>query len=489
MYRLVVYGLGSIAVISIMLASFGKLAMSPVSMIISLAILMLSVFSVEWLFAKIWRTPFNSESWLITALIIFLIFPAPKNVNEAIVTVLVGIISSTSKYLIAWNGKHIFNPAAFAVAIVGVLNLQITTWWVGSSLLLPFTLLLGLLVVLKIKRVSMVFTFVIVCIALFLHTFIDIGGNVFLSLQSVIVASPLIFLSTIMLTEPATMPAGKWQRIVFALLVAVLYAKSWKLGPIAIYPEVALLLGNVFAFAVSPKFKTRLRLKEIQKISDQVYNFVFIPDKKFAYTPGQYMEWTLPDVPFDGRGNRRSFTIASSPTEDVIQLGVKFYKPSSTYKYVLSRMQPGDSIYASQLSGNFTLGSNTNKKLVFIAGGIGVTPFRSMVKYITDMNIKSDIYLIYAVSKPDELAYANEFLAAKDSGITLIPIVTDMTQDAPGMRTSKIDSKLIESVVPDYTDRLFYISGPNAMVESTKAALRSMGVKRTHIKTDYFSGY
>jgi ferredoxin-NADP reductase len=488
MYRLLVYGLGLISFISIFLSIVGRLPMSPLHMILSAGIIGFSCFVTEIIMSKIWKRPFNHESWLITAMIIFLIFPAASNVLSVITLGIIGGVSSSSKYLISWHGKHIFNPAAFAVAIVGILNIETASWWVGSSVLWPFTLALGVLAVRKIRRFTLLITFVLVAISLQILLFAIAGVPILANIQSALIASPLIFLGTIMLTEPATMPPRRGLQVIFAAIVAVLYVEAWKVGPVTIYPEVALLIGNIFAFIVSPKFKTNLTLKQIQKISDHVYNYVFVPQTRFAFKSGQYMEWTLPGVNFDTRGNRRSFTIASSPTEQDIQLGIKFYNPSSAYKRRLSKMRPGDEVYVSQLSGNFTLDSQENKKLIFIAGGIGITPFRSMAKYIIDTKEKVDITLIYVVGSSDELAYREEFIEASNYGIKFIPIITrEDSQD--GYIHGKLDEALIVRLVPDLLERKFYISGPDTMVDSTKHSLVRLGVSRRSIRTDHFSGY
>ncbi len=487
MYRLLVYGLGIISFIAIFFSVIGRLPMEPLHMVLSLGVLGVSCFVTEYVMAKIWRRPFNAESWLITALIIFLIFPIANSVLGIFTLGVIGGVSSASKYLINWHGKHIFNPAAFAVALVGILNIETASWWVGSSVLWPFTLILGLLVVRKIRRFSLLITFAVVAIGLQLITFAVMGVPIVTNLQSVLIASPLIFLGTIMLTEPATMPPRRSLQIAFGALVAILYVEAWKVGPVVIYPEVALLVGNIFAFIVSPKFRTSLRLENVQKISDRVYNFVFAPDRKFAFQAGQYMEWTLPHVGFDSRGNRRSFTIASSPTEETVQLGVKFYNPSSTYKYALSTMQPGDEIFVSQLAGNFTLKGHENQKLAFIAGGIGITPFRSMVKYIVDSKKQVDVDLIYIVSSAEEIAYEELFMEAAQYGVKFMPIVTNNEND--GYRHAVLDERLLQSLIPDSIERTFYISGPNMMVDSTKHYLKTLGVHRRRIKTDHFSGY
>jgi ferredoxin-NADP reductase len=489
MYRLVVYGLTILAVSGVLLASFGRLAMSPIAMIESLGVLLAACFVTEWALAKVWRTPFNSESWLITALIIFLIFPAPRKLSDVLVTILVGVLSSASKYLISWQGKHIFNPAAFAVAVSGVVGLQTSTWWVGNSTMWPLVLVIGLLIVRKIRRFPLYVAFTGTAIAAQLTEFVYHHSLNIVAINGALFASPLIFLGTIMLTEPATMPPKRYQQIIFGMIVAVLYVKGEKIGPIPLYPEVALLIGNVLAFVVAPKLKVRLRLKEIQQISDQVYNYVFLPDRTFAFDAGQYMEWTLPQVEFDNRGNRRTFTIASSPTEDTVQVGVKFYNPSSMYKYQMSRMQPGDVIYGSQLAGSFTLVRDSKTKLAFVAGGIGITPFRSMAQYLLDTNQTRDIVLVYIVSRPEELAYADDFMAAEQIGMKVVPVLSNPEIQEPGMISARLSKELIEKTIPDYNDRTFYISGPNAMVHSAKTILRELDVDRLRIKTDHFSGY
>jgi ferredoxin-NADP reductase len=233
----------------------------------------------------------------------------------------------------------------------------------------------------------------------------------------------------------------------------------------------------------------RLQLKEVRQISDKVFDYVFQPDRKFKFIPGQFMEWTLADVPYDARGNRRTFTIASSPTETDIHLGLKFYEPASTYKAELERMQPGDVIYASQLAGNFTLNGNERRKLVFIAGGIGITPFRSMIKYATDKQMQVDITLIYVVGDSSEFAFKSELNEAAQVGVRTVPVVTDLTYSQPGVISAKLSSELIKNEVPDYGERIFYISGPNAMVDAAKEYLRSLGVSSSSIITDHFSGY
>ncbi len=489
MYRLVVYGLGLYAGLSVVFAFMGRLPSTPTELVISMSLLIATTYVVDRAFGRLFKTPVNMESSLITALILFLIVQPAHSLASGMFLVLAGAVASASKFLLAYNGKHMFNPAAFAAALLSLTSLQAVTWWIGNSLFWPFSLLFGLAIVRKVRRFPLFTVFVVVSTVLQLFVIAHAHQPLASNMKQSLIASPLIFLSTIMLTEPATMPSRRNQQLVFGGLVAVLYVMAWKVGPLTIYPEVALLLGNLFAFLVSPKFRVRLQLQEVHKVSDQVYDYIFKPDRPFSFLPGQYMEWTLAGVPYDSRGNRRTFTIASSPTEPEVHLGLKYYEPASMYKATFEKLKPGDAVYASQLAGNFTLNGNEHKQLAFIAGGIGITPFRSMIKYITDKNLAADIVLLYVVSKPDEFAYVKQLKAANQAGVKTIPIVTQAGYRKPGIICAKLSPKVIADHVPDYSDRIFYVSGPEAMVDATKLFLRDLGVSRSHIKTDHFSGY
>lgn len=488
MYRLVVYVLGILAVLGIVFSFFGKVSASPTVLVTSLSVILVAAYITDRGFGQLLNVPTNMESSLVSSLILFLIMQPATSVSGAVALAAGGAISSASKFILAWNNKHIFNPAAFAAAVLSLTGLQATIWWVGSSIFWPFTLVLGLAVVRKIRRFPLVITFASVSIVTQCLVFVADQQPLAGSIKHVLIASPLIFLATIMLTEPATMPPRRNLQIIFAVMVAVLYVMGWQIGPLIIYPEVALLIGNIFAFAVSPKFRVRLRLKEINKISDRVYDYVFEPNRQLKFIPGQYMDWTLPGVSYDSRGNRRTFTIASSPTEDVVHLGVKYYEPASMYKAKLIGLKPGATIYAGQIAGNFTLDSGS-QKLAFIAGGIGITPFRSMVKYLTDKNLKRDIILLYVVSNPQEFAYVSELRAGAQVGIKIIPVVTNTNYQANGVVTGKLGPELIERLVPDYNKRTFYVSGSSGLVDATHDHLKELKIPSRQIKTDHFSGY
>ena len=265
-------------------------------------------------------------------------------------------------------------------------------------------------------------------------------------------------------------------------------APQFHIGHYYSTPEVALITGNIFAYIVGSKTKLFPTLFRKYKISKDSAEFEFIPDMPLKYLPGQYMEFTLPHQKVDSRGSRRYFTLSSSPTEDNIKIGVKFYDNGSTYKSALLDIDTNTPIVASQLGGDFILPDEKEEKLVFVAGGIGITPFRSMIKYLVDTNDTRDIVLIYSARSKDELAYTKLFdEAAEKIGLKVHYVITGKT-NRTGKRMS-INEQLIRSVVPDINDRVFYISGTHHMVESIQERLHHMGVKHGNIKIDFFPGY
>jgi ferredoxin-NADP reductase len=235
-----------------------------------------------------------------------------------------------------------------------------------------------------------------------------------------------------------------------------------------------------------------LTLKERTLIANDTYEFVFAEDKKLSYKAGQYMEWTFSYDHPDMRGNRRYFTLASSPTEDTLKLGLKFYPNPSGFKSHLLTLPIGEVIVAAQCAGEFIMPHDISKKLVFIAGGIGVTPFRSMIKYCADTGEKRDITMLYSNKTVEDIAYKNIFEEAREKiGIKTLYVVTETKDKTLGqdMYSGSITKEMIQKEIPDYRERAFYISGPHGMVVAFQKTLSEMGISNSQIKTDFFPGF
>lgn len=429
MYKVVLYAL-------LILAAYSLIVDFAWNKVVSLVILMVGSYMLNQVIGRILKAPVGSESSTITGLILYLILAPYATIATQCLVV---VIAMFSKYIFAWKKRHIFNPAAFVVALAPFVGIVDFTWWIASPIYLPLVAVLGLLVVRKTRRMTMFLVFVVVAAGIALAKGVGIA--------ELFISFPIIYFGAFMLTEPASTPPTQKLRLVYAVIVGVLFN---------FYFEWAIVIGNIFSFIVSPKDYKILKFLEKNQLANGVVEYVFMGNVKF--TAGQYAEWTVPHDA-DSRGNRRYFTIASSPTEEHIRIGIR--EGVSSFKKALDTT---DKIVVSQVAGEFVLPKDKNIKLAFLAGGIGVTPFRSMIQYLIDTGEQRDIVLFYGAE-----AHAYKDVFAK------YPIKVEYV--------SRIEKVMLEP----YKDRQFYISGPNVMVDVFKKMLKEMGVKK--IITDYFPGY
>lgn len=490
MYRLVLYGLLAISGVACVLSGFDVLGYPITALVGSLATLTAVGFVFHWLLVKLFKSAPSTESWLITVLILFLILKPAESVPQYAVLALGVILATVSKYVLTYGNRHIFNPVAIALVILGLLGSGELFWWVGAQYLLPIVLAVGLLVVRKIHRFDTVLTF----IAAALITYVISRGvsiDSLAYLKTIFLSGPLVFFAMIMLTEPQTSPPTRKIRLVFAVIVGILFSLPFELKPFYTSPELALVIGNLFTLFASSRRRTRLELRAMNPQGTGVYEFSFTPDHPIRFKPGQYLEWTLPHEHTDSRGDRRYFTIASAPTETDLKLVARIDPEHfSSFKKALLAMQPGDEMWVSQLSGDFTLPRKTDKKLVFIAGGIGITPFRSIVQNLIDNQQQCDAILYYSSVTPDGFSYWQTFNQAVSVGLKPNYVITggNVPEGWTG-KTGYLTAEQIQTEVPDYKKRTFYLSGPNVMVTSYKKMLLQAGVSRRHIHTDYFPGF
>lgn len=492
MYRVVLYGLLGLFLLALFFSMAGILSFSPLSLVLSLVVLLIACYGANTISAWALKVPVNVESVWITALILFFVVTPVQILSDVLVVGAVGVLSMTTKYLLAWNKKHVFNPAAIALVIAGLFGLPIASWWVANPVLAPFTLLVGLLVVRKIRRFEMFFTFLVAASVGIFGLGISRGADPLDLLFELYASWPIAYFATFMLTEPLTTPPTRQLRLVYAVLVGALFGSQFHVWRLYATPELALVIGNIFAYLVSPKYRLMLFLKKRTKIATDTYDFAFASSQKMEFSPGQYMEWTLPHAHPDTRGNRRYFTLASSPTESEIHLGVRISQPSSSFKKELMAMKPGAEIVAGQLAGDFTLPTDTEKPLVFIAGGIGITPFRSMIQYLVDSKQQRKVTLFYVNRREEDIAYQEVFERAKKKlDLEVIYVLTDTQQIPPNWsgEVGYINAEMVQKYIFHCLGCMYYLSGPNKMVEAYQDLLKEMGVKSSDIVTDYFPGF
>ncbi len=471
-YRLMLYFLLSLAGLAFIGSFLDKVPYSWNEILISVATLMAICWIADRLISEFLNIAANNESSYITALILALILPPPKNLHEFALIVAAAIAAIASKYILTLHKSHLFNPAAVGAFVAGEIFHKYPSWWVGTKFMAPLVFLGGILVMRKMKRFTLVATFMAVYF-LYLIFGTSSGGDMHF-IWNAFISTPVLFFAYVMLIEPQTSPTTANKYIPYAILVGVMYSVTkFKLSP-----EEALLIGGLFTLVFA--HSRRYELKFIGRASEaqNIYSYAFALPKNLSFMAGQYMEWTLKNRKDDLRGNRRYLTVSSSPTEKGVIFTIKQPEKASAFKQTLAEFKPGDTILASHVAGSFTLPKNPTKKIAFMAGGIGVTPYRSMIKYLLDKNEHRDVVLLYSASSEAELSFKKIFEQAKNIGLKT-SYITD----------TKIDSQKIQNILPDFKERMFYISGPYAYVQSMRGTLLSMGIKLGNIVTDYFPGY
>ncbi len=434
--------------------------------------------------ARLFRVHTNTESAIISALILSVIAGPLALPGQFHVLVFMAVAAMASKYLLVRKKSHIFNPAAFGIVASAIFLDFPASWWIGSSAMTPIILIGGIAILRKIRRWHVIFSFLGTYIGLYVIDALVVQGRsietVASSLWSIVIVSPLLFFMVVMLVEPLTAPQTSLRRVWFGVCVGgVLFFLQRLLSSVPYSLELSLLVGNGFARWINPDFRQAFILRKKQIIHETLAHFYFRPVRAFSFLPGQFLEYTYAHPHPDARGIRRYFTIASSPTEQDVLLTTRFSVPSSSFKSAMQQLKSGDEIIASKVAGEFLLPSDPHAKIAFIAGGIGITPFRSMVKYLLDMNEKRDIVLLYG---------------ARDETDVLFRDIFDLAQKKFEMKTvyvlsRYIDESCIRKELPDHADRLMYISGSEPMVQSTIRTLKQMGVARSRIRRDYFPGY
>lgn len=226
---------------------------------------------------------------------------------------------------------------------------------------------------------------------------------------------------------------------------------------------------------------------EVKQETPDVKSFKFgLDDQKFDYKPGQFLYLAL-DVENVG-SDSRPLSIASSPTEDFIMVSTKI--SSSDFKQRLDKIKVGDIVTIKGPLGTFILKEDA-KEIVMLGGGIGITPFRDIIKYATDKKLPIKITLLYSNKTPDDIVYKDEWaiFERENPNLKVVHTITQLEGTNWTGRTGRIDENLIKEYCNDLQNTPFYICGPPGMVDGLSNLLKTINVPQQNIKVEKFVGY
>ena len=237
-----------------------------------------------------------------------------------------------------------------------------------------------------------------------------------------------------------------------------------------------------------------METKLIQKetVAEGTMRFRFEKPEGFSYKAGQSIDLSLVNPPeTDAEGDTRPFTLASSPEDDYLAVTTRMR--DTAFKRVLKTMEPGSPLSFEGPFGNLTLHENTNRPAVFLAGGIGITPFHSMILDATARSLPHRIVLFYSNRRPEDAAFLQELteLSEKHPNFSLVATMTDMEKSSISWSGERgyINQEMLTKYQALEHNPIFYLAGPAVMVAALRKTLNDSGVSNDDIRTEEFTGY
>ena len=237
---------------------------------------------------------------------------------------------------------------------------------------------------------------------------------------------------------------------------------------------------------------TRSRLVSKLEVAERTFAFHFQKPPGWTFKAGQSLDMTLLDPPeTDAEGNTRAFSIASAPHDETLMVATRMR--DTAFKRVLSAMPPGSAVKIEGPSGDLTLHNNVHRPAVFLAGGIGITPFRSMVFRATKDKLPHRIFLFYSNRRPEDAPFLDELQALQEENphYKLIATMTEMAKSHRPWRgeTGLLDKEMLAKYLADAVSPIYYVAGPPEMVKGLHGMINETGVDDDDIRAEEFSGY
>lgn len=237
-----------------------------------------------------------------------------------------------------------------------------------------------------------------------------------------------------------------------------------------------------------PKYNVKLIKKE--DIANGTMAFHFNKPEGFEFRAGQFCDIRIFNPPeTDAEGDIRGFSLAHSPYEADVMVATRMR--DTAFKRVLKDLPLGTEVEFDAPYGDFTLHKTETTPAVFLIGGIGVTPVRSMIAQATHDKTGHSITLLYANKTPDDAAFTSTFttLAADNSNFTFVPVMSSPADGQWSGESGYITEDILKKYVPDLAAPIYYLSGPAAMVGAMRKLLVDAGVNEDNIRAEEFSGY
>ncbi len=234
----------------------------------------------------------------------------------------------------------------------------------------------------------------------------------------------------------------------------------------------------------------KAKIADKKEIAEETLEVTFdLIGETAEFKAGQFFTLELLNPPYtDEKGNHRHFTIVNAPSEKNKLIMATRIRETG-FKKSLKELPLGSEVEIGNIAGLFTLPSEENKELVFIAGGIGITPFISMLRHIRQESLKYKISLFYFNRNPKATAYLQELETVAQELPDFQPIFAMTGDESWTGEKAKMSPELLHKYLTSLSDKTYFISGPPKMVDEIKKVLIDSGISLKNIKTESFTGY
>ncbi len=229
-----------------------------------------------------------------------------------------------------------------------------------------------------------------------------------------------------------------------------------------------------------------------EQLTADAYTFYFGRNgTERGFIPGQYYEMTLPHKDADERGDARVFTISSSPIDtEFITITTRIIQ--SSFKMTLANLQPGSMVNFGGPWDDLNFDESDKSPHVFLAGGIGITPYHSIINYVMDKRLDNQMILFASWKNTSEMIFDEFFRNANNhlENFTYVPTITDI-DSAKNWNGEKgrVDASMLKKYIYDIPNSKYFFSGPPAMIKALKETVVGMGVVKEKIIAEEFEGY
>ena len=235
-----------------------------------------------------------------------------------------------------------------------------------------------------------------------------------------------------------------------------------------------------------------IKLKRREEVAEGTMSFFFEKPAGFQFKAGQFMRLGLIDPPeTDAEGDQRTFSIASAPHEEDLMIATRMR--DTAFKRVIKSMPLGSELQMRGPYGRMTLHEDSTRPAVFLTGGIGITPFRSIALDAARTGLPHRLYLFYSNRRPEDAAFLEELahLEATNPNYRFITTMTSAAETKPPWtgETGYINADMLARFIDDLKAPVYYVAGPQGLVNAMRRTLADAGVSEQDIQAEEFAGY